>query len=188
MKLRVSRFGQSIGFAGMGLIGLICIRLAFRSPDSLNGDISLYRFTVIYLYFCILGFLLFALAAAKYYILSERGIEHKLFGICFCLTTWDEVCDVMYIPQQQGDRRSPPVMMFTVDPKLKYRPNEKGIVTQKGFRRDWLWRRRLFMVDVKRKQKDQLFAIIRLYYGEVDYDYYEQKRKNTTCVWNEGPF
>lgn len=187
MELRISNFGQSFAFSGMALAGFIGVRFAFRSPESLNGDVSLYRFTMIYLYSCILVMLLFAQAAAKYYILSERGIEHKIFGICFRLTRWNEICDVMHIPQQQGDRRSPPVIMFTVDPKLKYRPNERGVVTQKEFSRDWLWRHRLFMVDIKRRQKEQLFAIIRRYYGEIDYDYYEWKNKNAASAWNERP-
>lgn len=179
MKLRVSNFGQSISFSGMGLVGFLGVRLVFRSPESLNGDVSLYRFTTFYLYLCILGMLLFALAAAKYYILSEQGIAHKIFGICFHLTKWDEICDVTHIPQQFGDRHSPPVIMFTVDPKLKYRPNERGVVTQKEFNRDWLWHHRLFMVDVKKRQKEQLFAIIQQYYGQIDYDYYEWKHAYT---------
>lgn len=48
--------------------------------------------------------LICTIATMKYYTLTERGIQHKFLGICYRLTPWSDLKDVMRVYYQTGAR------------------------------------------------------------------------------------
>ena len=46
------------------------------------------------------------IVTGKSYTLTEQGIRHKFWGICYRVTPWSDVKDVMNVYVQTGARRS----------------------------------------------------------------------------------
>lgn len=132
-----------------------------------------------YGFIALVGFVL-SLVFAKSYTLCEKGIKHKLFGICFKVTPWNEIQDVMCVYMQTGDRYNTPTLMFTTRRGNVYRPDESGYVPKaqrKAFYKEWLCGR-VFMVPYPLKKGTQRFlAIVEKYYGPLDYDFVAEKEK-----------
>ena len=114
-----------------------------------------------YGFIALVGFVL-SLVFAKSYTLCEKGIKHKLFGICFKVTPWNEIQDVMCVYMQTGDRYNTPTLMFTTKRGKVYRPDESGYIPKaqrKAFYKEWLCGR-IFMVPYPLKKGTQRFLAI----------------------------
>ena len=166
--MRISRFGTCGFFAGLAA-ATFCAAVMFRAEPY------------------VFGFLLFgagilaalALFFGKYHVLSEAGIVHKLLGIPFRKTPWSEVKDIMCLPHQ-AERGKGKVLMVTTQKGRVYRPEERGsnagYIRQKGFEKDWLFGRNLFMLDCSGKDIDQVIAFVESCYGAIDYHYFRAER------------
>lgn len=63
------------------------------------------------------------IVTGKSYTLTEQGIRHKFWGICYRVTPWSDVKDVMNVYVQTGARGDPPSLVFTTMRGNIYRPD-----------------------------------------------------------------
>ena len=68
------------------------------------------------------------IVTGKSYTLTEQGIRHKFWGICYRVTPWSDVKDVMNVYVQTGARGDPPSLVFTTTRGNIYRPDESGYI------------------------------------------------------------
>ena len=133
-----------------------------------------------YGFIALVGFVL-SLVFAKSYTLCEKGIKHKLFGICFKVTPWNEIQDVMCVYMQTGDRYNTPTLMFTTKRGNVYRPDETGYVPypqKKRFLKEWLLQGKMFMIYcAPKKWGPEVVRFVEEHYGPLDYDFVAEKEK-----------
>lgn len=88
--MRVSKFSDAVPVA------FLAVLFPAAMIYSAGKDLFL---TPVPVYFVFGGCTLLALVMlwlrAKYYVLTDCGIQHKIFGICYRTTPWDGIQDVM---------------------------------------------------------------------------------------------
>lgn len=183
MKNNVITIANAAGIP-FGIITIGCMFAAVKSViERKYVDIGFYTF-------CFTASFLFAIATMKYYTLTERGIQHKFLGICYRLTPWSDLKDVMRVYYQTGARGDPPSLVFTTMRGNIYRPDESGYIPKtqrKTFYKEWLCGR-IFSIGYPEKHEEQFLGFVEKYYGPLDYDYiadYEKAHPKPKEWWKE---
>ena len=133
--MRVSRFGICAFFASLTAAEVFG---AFAIYHSAYNDPYVF-------WFLLMGAVLtfgFVILYGKYYVITELGIVHKLMGIRFRMTPWEDIIDIMCVTHQ-AEKGNGRVLMVTTKKGNVYRPEEHGVnaglIRQKGFERDWIF-------------------------------------------------
>lgn len=176
MRIRVSNFAFGI----FPIIALILYLFVILSAD-VNikpGEEWVIPFSIVFSVIYSLLVLYLAWAGGKYYILTDKGIEHKLWGICYRKTAWDEIEDVALCELPVAVSYRFRGLIVTRKGTTVYRPNEYLPKPTKRFYRhflpDWI-RGRLFLLrtnDVK--NGDRILPFIVEHYGLLDYDWFKE--------------
>ena len=75
-----------------------------------------------------------AVQFAKQHLLPDDGVRHTVFGVCYRVTPWHEIQDVMLVRQQFGAGRARPKLVFTKVGGTVYRPAEDGRIPDDPYR------------------------------------------------------
>lgn len=119
------------------------------------------------------------IVTGKSYTLTEQGIRHKFWGICYRITPWSDVKDVMNVYVQTGVRGDPPSLVFTTMRGNIYRPDESGYIPKaqrKIFYTEWLCGR-IFSIGYPEKHAERFLGFVEKYYGPLDYDFIADYKK-----------
>lgn len=188
MRLRVSSWGLSFFWVCMigACFGIIAyyIRLA-------EGHTWAIVFMSVMFGFCALVSLVFAWACGKYYILTDEGIEHKLCGIRYRTTRWDEIEDIALceLPIECGKRFQG--LLISVKGGRVYRPSAYLPRRTKAYFRQFLpdwFHGRLFIIrthDVSNAKK--ILPFVLAHYGKPDYDQFKEENKPYSYPKNYTP-
>lgn len=167
--MRISHFGVSCFFFVFSSIMAITPRLL--QTNGYNMD----WFVNAFIYFCAIIMLFFAILYGRYYILTEQSINHKLLGICYRKTYWQDIRDVMYVYQQTGEKYKPRTLMFTTKHGNVYRPDKSGYIKDNNFHIDWLLGK-IFMIRCDDlKSRTTIIPYVEAHYGKIDYSFEEWK-------------
>lgn len=140
-------------------------------------------------------FALFSLAltwaCGKYYVLTGEGIEHKLCGILYRTTHWDEIEDIALceLPIECG-KRFQGLLISAKDGRV-YRPSAYLPRRTKAYFRhflpDWL-RGKLFIIRTHNvSNSDQILSFLAAHYGKPDYDQFKEENKPYSYPKNYTP-
>ena len=161
--MRISHFGAASFFGAVAIIELFLGVLG-----NFDGILSVN----VFICFCAAGNIVFALIYGKYHVFTEKGIQHKLLGICYRTTKWDEIKDIMLVYQQTGERGCPKTLMFTTKEAPVYRPDASGYIKNKGFNRDWFCGKLFSVRFDDKKTSEKILWYIEKYYGSLDYNFF----------------
>lgn len=171
--MRVSHFGVCVFFSSLTAVEVFG---AFAIRHSIYSDPYVFWFLLgaSVLTFC------FAVLYGKYYIITDFGIVHKLMGIRFRITPWEDIIDIMCVTHQ-AEKGNGRVLLVTTKKGNAYRPEEHGayagLIRQKGFEKDWIFRGSVFMLNCNNNSIKEVIAYIESYYGPIDYNYFERTEK-----------
>ncbi len=165
--MRISHFGTALFFAVFGIIELL-----LGIWDKFDGMLSVKVFIV----FCAVINFVFAFVYGKYYFFDTDGIQHRLLGICYRRTMWNEIKDIMLVYQQTGERGRPKTLMFTTKDAPIYRPDASGYIKDKGFYSDWICGK-LFSIRLdEKKEGGKILGYIEKYYGQLNYNFFDSSK------------
>lgn len=141
-------------------------------------DLNYYGGVVALFCLCGLVFLTGAVVYGKSYAFSDDGIEHRLFGVRFRRTAWTDVVSVVRI--RTSERSGTSVgFLFTKAPGTPPSPDDLApagrtpielCFRKKGFWREWLIGKHVFLQQFPQKQEDAVLSVFSKYYGALDYD------------------
>lgn len=106
--MKVSKFSEAVPFVFFSIFFPAAL-IVFH-----DSDVFLSPIPVVVLWgVCTAMSLFFLWTRAKYYVLTQEGIEHKIFGIRYRTTLWDDVQDVMRSKHPTQGNPNQMVLVFT---------------------------------------------------------------------------
>ena len=146
---------------------------------------------IAFCWMCGLLFLAFSIVYGKRYSFSCGGIEHRILGVSFRKTAWEDVSCIMRL--YTGDRSGSTGFLFTTKQGTNQKPNVrmqsektpintclKNITTgrtpidlcfkKSGFGREWLVGKHFFVQQFWPKQEKEILPILIKFYGKLDFD------------------
>ena len=107
--MRVAKFSDAVPVAFLALL------FPAAMIYSAGKDLFLAPVPVYFVFgVCTLLALVMLWLRAKYYVLTEQGIRHKIFGICYRTTPWDGIQDVMCSQNPFRPQRAGKALIITV--------------------------------------------------------------------------
>lgn len=177
--MRVSWFSEAISRICFGVVSAIACHFLYL----LIGDQD--QFAMICLHIIGGGGLIFlggsGVCRLKYYILSENGISHRIFGIAYRTTLWEDICDIMCL-RDPTERSKQPFLVINCNPDKIHRPKnsmDRGLMHvefKNDLYVDWLRGDVFFLRCGKEQMIHEVIPFVRLHYGEMDYSMYSESK------------
>lgn len=104
----------------------------------------------------------------RYFMLTEKGIQHKLFGICYRRTPWDRIYKIRVYRPRKGDTEK----HFGVFAQGKHEKQiEENLHSKKVGIRGWL-AGEFFLITCSLKKKQEMLSYINAHSKSIEYEYF----------------